>query len=69
MAGVGAGVFGDLIDATDQFVKVIGATDPNPRHVARYRESCALFQSLYPDLKASFARAQAMVEKQAGETE
>lgn len=69
MAGVGAGVFADLIDASDQFVKVISTTDPNPRHAARYRESHALFQSLYPDLKATFARAQAMVEKQAREIE
>jgi xylulokinase len=69
MAGVGAGVFGDLTDASDQFVKVIGATEPNPRHVAAYQESYALFQSLYPDLKAAFARAQALVERQTKETE
>jgi xylulokinase len=69
MAGVGAGVFSDLSDATDQFVVVISTTKPNPRSVARYREGYTLFQSLYPELKTSFARAQAMVERQAREAE
>ena len=69
MAGVGAGVFSDLVEATDQFVHVAETTTPDPRRVARYREGYALFQSLYPALKASFARAHEMVERQAKENE
>jgi xylulokinase len=64
MAGVGSGVFSDLVEATDRCVRVTGIVQPNPREVARYGELGVMFRSLYPDLKDAFARAQAMVDRQ-----
>ena len=69
MAGVGSGIFGDLKEATDQFVKVTGRIEPNPQNVARYREMYSVFRSLYPELKRSFRRVRRIVEKQSPKAE
>ena len=69
MAGVGSGIFGDLKEATDQFVKVTGRIEPNPQNVARYREMYSVFRSLYPELKRSFRRVRRIVEKQSRKAE
>jgi xylulokinase len=64
LAGVGAGVYPSVIEATDQVVKVTGSFKPDRKRHSAYREQYELFHSLYPLLKDSFAEVSSLVEKQ-----
>ena len=56
LAGVGAGFWPDVQAACDATIQLTRRTPPNPAHFAAYRESYAVFGSLYPSLKSAFAR-------------
>jgi len=51
MAGVGAGMFGSLVDAVDQIVKVTETTEPDARNVQFYSKSYELFKQTYSSLE------------------
>jgi xylulokinase len=56
LAGVGSGVWPDVITACGQTVKVTGKTNPDPSEAEVYQRSYAIYQDLYPALKTEFAR-------------
>jgi xylulokinase len=56
LAGVGSGVWPNVITACGQTVKVTGKTNPDPAEAEVYQRSYAIYQDLYPALKTEFAR-------------
>ncbi|HET7142569.1 MAG TPA: xylulokinase, partial [Anaerolineales bacterium] len=56
LAAVGAGRWSDVIAACNSCVKITGSAMPVSSQLEKYRESYALYQELYPALKASFTR-------------
>jgi xylulokinase len=60
IAGVGAGIFQSIPEATDRLVQIQGETEPDAKAAAVYRNSHALYDSLYPVLKDRFAALGAM---------
>ncbi len=56
LAGVGAGFWPDVQTACDATIQLTRRTPPNPANFDAYRESYAVFKSLYPSLKSAFAR-------------
>jgi len=56
LAGVGAGVFANVPEASDAVVKVVDAVEPNPVWAKTYEELYGLYRGLYPALKESFHR-------------
>jgi xylulokinase len=54
LAGVGAGVWTDVLAACNACVKITGSTLPVSSQVDAYRKSYALYQELYPALKSNF---------------
>ncbi len=62
MAGVGTRVWTDLVEATDQTVKITAITQPNDRNVNTYNQLYPIYQSLYPRLKEKFAEVSALME-------
>ena len=61
MAGVGAGVFRDLVEAADALVKVENVTEPIAEHSTVYQECYGLFRALYPALRERFKEGAEMV--------
>jgi len=60
MAGVGAGIYRDIVEATEQLVKVVEHTQPREEEMKRYEEHYQLFTELYPALKNSYVRIAAL---------
>lgn len=56
MAGVGAGVYADLVEAVEDVVKITERIQPNLEAAKRYDEYYRIFVSLYPALKESYDR-------------
>jgi xylulokinase len=56
LAGVGAGVWIDVVSACKACIKITGSTLPDPVQVEAYRKSYAIYQELYPVLTTSFAK-------------
>jgi len=56
LAGVGAGVWGDVVSACRETIKVIGQTKPNPANFAAYRQAYSLYREMYPLLNDCFKR-------------
>ncbi|MBC7876041.1 MAG: xylulokinase [Anaerolineales bacterium] len=56
LAGVGAGVWADVISACKASVKITGSTQPDLFQVDAYKKSYSLYQELYPILKPSFEK-------------
>jgi len=54
MGGVAAGIYGDLVEASDGLVKVVSAAEPDPARSAAYEEWYAHFRGMYPALKDQF---------------
>jgi xylulokinase len=52
LAGVGAGVYRDLVSAAEQVVRVAQHVAPQPEAVAAYAERFRLYQQVYPLLRA-----------------
>jgi len=53
MAGVGVGAWKDVPSACRETVKLIGSCQPDKEQADIYRQSYALYEELYPALKAS----------------
>lgn len=56
LAGVGAGVWPDVVNACRETVKISGHTNPNSRQVELYQQSYTIYKELYPELKNSFRK-------------
>jgi len=55
LAGVGAGMWGDVVTACKACIKVTGSTQPDALQVDAYQKAYTVYQGLYPALKPSFA--------------
>ncbi|MCK4591378.1 MAG: xylulokinase, partial [Candidatus Latescibacteria bacterium] len=62
MAGVGTGMWTDLVEATDQTVDVTATTQPIDQNVETYNQLYPIYQSLYPLLKEKFAEVSALMK-------
>ncbi len=60
LAAIGAGWFADAEESAAAMVQVAQVIDPDPRPAARYDALFALYTSLYPQLRASFAQLAAI---------
>jgi xylulokinase len=60
MAGVGAGVFGNLAEAADRMVHVERSFDPEPDRAALYDELYRIYRDLYPRLLPSYSDLRAV---------
>ena len=56
LAGVGAGVWPDVVSACKTVVKITGSTLPDLAQVEAYRKAYPLYQELYPALKSIFGK-------------
>ena len=56
LAGVGAGVWGDVVSACEACIKTTGSTQPDPIQVDIYQKAYEVYRELYPVLKASFGK-------------
>ncbi len=54
LAGVGAGMYGDVREAVDAAVHVTSSTKPQADAAAEYERGYALYRDLYPALKPTF---------------
>jgi xylulokinase len=63
LAGVGAGVYADVGAACRQTIRVVSTLQPRPEAVAAYEVGYQLYRSLYPTLRASFARLHEVRQK------
>ncbi len=55
LAGVGSGVFDDIVQAVDRTVRLRDSVQPDAAAARTYEERFKFYQSLYPALKQSFA--------------
>jgi xylulokinase len=55
LAGVGAGVFPSVPEATDRLIELGAEATPEPATSALYARYRALYDSLYPALKSQFS--------------
>jgi xylulokinase len=62
IAGVGAGVYPSIPEATDRLIRVHGESPPDAAIAAIYRRYRDLYDSLYPALKERFAALGALLE-------
>lgn len=56
LAGVGAGVWKDVVSACRDTIKIVESTLPDASQVKTYQKSYFLYQGLYPALKDSFGK-------------
>jgi len=56
LAGVGAGTWGDVAEASRACIKITGRTQPSLADVNAYQESYAVYQGLYPALENEFQK-------------
>lgn len=56
LAGVGAGIYPSVLEASDSIIKVERAVEPNPEWQKVYAELHQVYKDLYPALKPSFDR-------------
>jgi xylulokinase len=56
LAGVGAGVYASVLEASDSIISVERVVEPNPAWREIYKELHAIYKDLYPALKDSFDR-------------
>jgi len=61
LAGVGAGVWNDVLTACKQTIKITGYTYPDPRQAEVYQKSYQVYKALYPALKNSFTQMNQLV--------
>lgn len=60
LAGVGAGAWVDITSACRECIKITGSTQPDPSQVDVYQEAYSIYQSLYPILRESFGKLNAL---------
>lgn len=63
LAGVGCGHYDNVIQASDEIIKVVSKTEPNMQSVTMYEEFYQTYRALYPLLKEQFARQSNLVNK------
>jgi xylulokinase len=56
LAGVGTGVWPDVVAACKKVIKVTGITTPDESQAVVYRKMYSLYRELYPALKSSFQK-------------
>jgi len=56
LAGVGAGIYSDVREATDSIVKEVSENSPDPNNVLKYGKYYKVYQSLYNSLKEDFKK-------------
>lgn len=56
LAGVGAGVYPDVVTACQETIRVRSRLEPDPASVRHYAEYYALYQDLYQHLQGDFGR-------------
>jgi xylulokinase len=56
LAGAGTRVYGDLVDAVENAVRVTETIAPDSEQAKRYAELFGIYQELYPVLRSSFMR-------------
>jgi xylulokinase len=56
LAGVGAGVWKDIVSACKACVRITGRTQPDPSQVEPYQKAYSIYQELYLKLKNSFEK-------------
>jgi xylulokinase len=60
LAGAGTKVYGDLVDAVENAVKVTETISPEKKLAERYAELFGIYRELYPALHSSFKRIHAL---------
>jgi len=65
LAGVGAGVYGDVTEACQQTIEVVQRTEPVRENAVLYGELYPVYRALYSALKPSFDRVSQVVAKSA----
>jgi xylulokinase len=63
LAGVGTGVFGDIVETCDRLLSIDSVIAPNPKMTERYEEIYSHYAGIYPALKAHFHEVHKMLEK------
>jgi xylulokinase len=61
LAGVGAGIYGDVLEACGQAIRVVKRTTPNRENSALYGRFYPVYRALYAALKPSFERVSEIV--------
>lgn len=56
LAGVGAGIYQDVAEASDSTIKVIGVVEPNQEWRKVYVDLYEVYKDLYPALKEPFSK-------------
>ena len=63
LAGVGAGVYSSIEEATDKLIRVTSRTQPIPENVSIYDRYYQVYRALYPALKDQFDRVSEIVAR------
>lgn len=63
LAGVGAGVYSSIEEATDELIEITSLTRPTPENVEIYEKYYQVYRALYPALKPQFDRVSQIVEE------
>ncbi len=56
LAGVGQGIWPDVVTACHETIQITGKTEPNPETFAVYRHAYQVYRDLYPILKSTFSQ-------------
>ena len=56
LAGVGAGIYKNVEEATGSIIKEVSETSPNPDNVSKYAKYYEVYRSLYSSLKGDFKK-------------
>ena len=56
LAGVGAGIYKNVEEATGSIIKEVSETTPNPDNVTKYAKYYEVYKSLYNSLKGDFKK-------------
>ena len=63
LAGVGAGVYSSIEEATDRLIRITSHTQPIPENAAIYDQYYQVYRALYPALKEQFDRVSEIVAR------
>jgi xylulokinase len=63
LAGVGVGIYSDVLEACEATVEITGSASPNAEHVETYQAYYQRYQALYPALREEFHTLAAVVDQ------
>ncbi|NMC82553.1 MAG: xylulokinase [Armatimonadetes bacterium] len=66
LAGVMAGTFQSVPEATDRFIRRTDSVEPNPARADRYAEAVSLYRSLYRSLAREFPKTHRLIDTNKG---